>query len=79
MHMYACVCLSVCVCACIYLCLYVNIRKRKQTHRYKEQTNGEVGKENIELGEWEVQSIWCKKAYTDALYNMETKTNIYNK
>ena len=57
----------------------VNIRKRKQTHRYKEQTNGEVGKENIELGEWEVQSIWCKKAYTDALYNMETKTNIYNK
>lgn len=37
--------------------------KKKQTHRYREQTSGYnwgVNRDNIELGEWEIQTIGCK-------------------
>ena len=41
----------------------VNITKKRQTHRYGEQTGGlwwgEGGRDNIGVQEWEVQTIGC--------------------
>ena len=39
----------------------VNITKKKQTHRYREQTSGYYwGRGNIGVGEWEIQTMGCK-------------------
>ena len=40
-------------------------KKKKQTHRYREQTSGYqwgeiAGRVNIGVGEWERQTIECK-------------------
>ena len=55
-----------------------NITKKKQTHRYREQTSGYQcrGKGIIRVREWEVQTIGCKIGYKNVLYNMGTIDNV---
>ena len=42
----------------------MSITKKKQTHRYMEQTSvyqwGEAGRGNIGVGEWEIQTVGYK-------------------
>ena len=41
----------------------MNITKKKQTYRYREQTSGDQwggGRGTIGVGEWEIQTIGCK-------------------
>ena len=59
----------------------VNITKKKQTRRYREQTSGhqgeaEAGRGNIGVGEEEVQTIRYKMIYKDILYNTGNIANI---
>ena len=55
----------------------VNITKKKQTHRYREQTGGyQLGVCNIGVGEREVQTIGHKIGYKDELYNIGNIVNI---
>ena len=58
----------------------VNITKKKQTYRYGRRTSGyqwrDKGRDNIRLGEWEVETTGCKIGYKDVLYNTGDKTNI---
>ena len=57
--------------------------KKKQTHRYREQTSGYQSggcgwarASNIGVGEQEVETIGCKIGYKDILYNTENTANI---
>ena len=58
----------------------VNITKKKKTYRYGGWTSGyqwgDKGRDNIRLGEWEVQTTGFKIGYKDVLYNTGDKTNI---
>ena len=57
----------------------MNITKKKQTHRYREQTIGYQwggGRGIIALGEWEVQTIGCKISHKGVLYNTGNIANI---
>ena len=52
----------------------VNITKKKQTSRYREQTSGyqwgeKRGRGNIGVRNYEVQTIRHKISYKDGLYN----------
>ena len=54
---------------------------KKQTHRYKEQTNwyqwGEGrGRGNIEVEDWEGQTVMYKISCKDILYNTGNMANI---
>ena len=44
----------------------MNITKKKQTHRYREQTSVYSGGGNIGVGEWELQTIGYK--FKDVMY-----------
>ena len=55
----------------------VNITKKKQTHRYREQTRGyQWGADNIGVGEGEVQTVGGKIGSKDVLYNTGNIDNI---
>ena len=61
----------------------VNITKKKQTYRYREQTSGcqwgdrgVWGRGNIEVGKWEVQTTGCEIGYKDVLHNTGNIVNI---
>ena len=59
----------------------VNIKEKKQTHRYKEQTGGFQWGERRETGldrskGLEVQTIRYKISYKNILYNMGNIANI---
>ena len=57
----------------------MNRTKKKQTHRYREQTSGyQWGRGNKWVGEWEVQTFGCKIGYKDILYNTGDIGNILN-
>ena len=70
------------------VCLYVeskkynklvNITKKKQTHRYREQASGYQwggGRGSTGLGKWEVQTIGRKTGYKDVVYNTGNIANI---
>ena len=59
----------------------MNITKKRQTHRYREQTSGYQGGEgrargNTGVGDEEVQTVRYKISYKDILYNMGNIANI---
>ena len=55
----------------------VNITKKKQALRYREQTSGyQCWRDNTRVGEWEVQTIGCKTGYREVLHNMRNIANI---
>ena len=59
----------------------MNIRKKKQTRKYREQTSGyqwgeEMRSGNIGVGDLEVQTIMYKISYKDILYKMGNIANI---
>ena len=55
----------------------VNITKRKQAHRYREQTGFQWGQRgNREAGDEEGRIIRCKISYKYILYNTENIANI---
>ena len=56
----------------------LNITKRKETHRHREQTSGYqwVRKGNIRVGDKEVQTIRYKINYKNILYIIRNIVNI---
>ena len=58
-----------------------NITRKKQIHRYREQTNNfqwgeEEGKGNIRVWEQDVLTVRYKTSYKDILYNMGNTVSI---
>ena len=53
----------------------VNMTKKKQAHRYGEQTSGYQQRKEGEagVGEWEVQTIGCKLGYKDVQHGEYSK------
>ena len=59
----------------------IEYNRKKQTHRYREQTNGYQWGEGRGKALWriraqEVQTIICKISYKDVFYNRRNIANI---
>ena len=51
----------------------MNITKKKQVHRFREQISGYQwgeGRVDIGVGKWQVQTARCKRGYENVLHNM---------